>query len=162
MKQVFAEMSDPSVFQRMAIVVLILWGLMIVAVLVDLWTGIEKAKARREFVDSGGLRRTITKVGEYWRVLAMLLLEDVIGSIFPWYALPYASVLGTLAVILIEGRSVIENLRAKHSAAADIPDAIGRIIRCRDVKQAASLLRELRSLTGEREKTDPGETQVEP
>lgn len=147
MNEILLETLNIENLKRMLAVVLILWSLMIVAVLVDLWSGVEKAKARKEYVNSGGFRRTFAKVGEYWRVLAMLLLVDIIGNIFPWYSFPFASVLGTVAVIAIEFRSVIENLREKHSAAAQIPDMIGRIIRCKDPARAAELLQEVRKIT---------------
>ncbi len=146
MNEILLETLNFENLKRMLTVVLILWSLMIVAVLVDLWSGIEKAKARKEYVNSGGFRRTFAKVGEYWRVLAMLLLVDIIGNIFPWYSFPFASVLGTVAVIAIEFRSVIENLREKHSAAAQIPDMIGRIIRCKDPARAAELLQEVKKI----------------
>lgn len=146
MNEILLETLNIENLKRMLTVVLILWSLMIVAVLVDLWSGIEKAKARKEYVNSGGFRRTFAKVGEYWRVLAMLLLVDIIGNIFPWYSFPFASVLGTVAVIAIEFRSVIENLREKHSAAAQIPDMIGRIIRCKDPARAAELLQEVKKI----------------
>ncbi len=146
MNEILLETLNIENLKRMLTVVLILWSLMIVAVLVDLWSGIEKAKARKEYVNSGGFRRTFAKVGEYWRVLAMLLLVDIIGNIFPWYSFPFASVLGTVAVIAIEFRSVIENLQEKHSAAAQIPDMIGRIIRCKDPARAAELLQEVKKI----------------
>ncbi len=151
MNEILLETLNVENLKRMLTVVLILWSLMIVAVLVDLWSGIEKAKARKEYVNSGGFRRTFAKVGEYWRVLAMLLLVDIIGNIFPWYSFPFASVLGTVAVIAIEFRSVIENLREKHSAAAQIPDMIGRIIRCKDPVRAAELLQEVRKIAAPQE-----------
>lgn len=151
MNEILLETLNIENLKRMLTVVLILWSLMIVAVLVDLWSGIEKAKARKEYVNSGGFRRTFAKVGEYWRVLAMLLLVDIIGNIFPWYSFPFASVLGTVAVIAIEFRSVIENLREKHSAAAQIPDMIGRIIRCKDPARAAELLQEIKKIAAPQE-----------
>lgn len=143
MTQILNEFLNISSLKRLLAVVLFLWVLMLLSVLVDLWTGIEKAKARNEFVDSGGFRRTFTKIGEYWRVLVMLLFIDFIGNIFPWYHFPFASVLGTVAVVAIEFRSVIENLRAKHSAAANIPTMIQKIIKCNDVRHATELLADL-------------------
>lgn len=144
MNEIIIETLNLGELKRMLAVVLVLWLLMIVAVSVDLWSGVEKAKAENRYISSGGFRRTFVKVGEYWRVLLMLLLIDVVGNIFPWYAFPFASVLGTVAVIAIEFRSVIENLRAKHSAAAEIPDMMNRIVRCRDTADASRLVEEIR------------------
>ena len=145
--EIIVETLNVGSLKRMLAIVLALWILMFIAVLVDLWSGIEKAKARNEYVDSGGFRRTFTKMGEYWRVLAMLLLVDIIGNICPWYSFPFASVLGTIAVIAIELRAVIENLRAKHSSAADIPEMIKRIIQCTDREKASELFEEIKKVS---------------
>lgn len=155
MNDIIIEVFNVNGLKRMLLVVVILWLMMLVAVMVDLWTGVERAKAANEYVNSGGFRRTFTKVGDYWRVLAMLFIVDVIGNIFPWYSFPYASILGTMAVIAIEFRSVIENLREKHSAAANIPDMIKQIVQCKDVAKAAELLQQLKGIadTGSGEKT---------
>lgn len=157
MNELIIEVFNFIGLQRMLLIVVALWMLMLVAVMVDLWTGIERAKAANEYVNSGGFRRTFTKVGEYWRVLAMLLIVDIIGNIFPWYTFPYASILGTMAVIAIEFRSVIENLREKRSSAANIPDVIKQIIQCKDVAKAAELLQQLKGIadTGSGEKSLP-------
>lgn len=156
MNEILVETLNLGELKRMLAVVLAMWLLMVAAVLVDLWSGIEKAKARKEYVDSGGFRRTFAKLGEYWRVLAMLLLVDIIGNMFPWYSFPFASMLGTVAVIAIEFRSVIENLRAKHSSAADIPDMIRQIIQCTDRNKAAGLIEEIKKIEGIGKRDDTG------
>lgn len=132
--------------QRMLVIVFILWFMVFVAVCCDMWTGIKKAKALHEEVDSQGMRRTFSKASDYWSVMSMLLLLDFIGNIFPWYNFPYTSILGTVGVIYIELKSMFENLKAKRSAAADIPDAIRQIIQCKDVAKAAELLQAIKGI----------------
>ena len=126
--------------QQCALIIFIFWLIMVVAVLIDLWTGVEKAKARHERVYSDRLRRTVVKIGEYWRVQLMFLLFDVTGSFITAYNLPYASMLGTVCIVFIELRSVFENLREKKSSAADIPQALKDIINCRDIDKARELI----------------------
>lgn len=86
--------------------------------------GVNSARARGEVINSGGFRRTIGKLGDYWRIQVMALIFDVIGSCIPWYEYPYASMIVTAAIVLIEGRSVWENERAKKGNVAKLPAAI--------------------------------------
>ena len=124
-------------------IVLGLWVMTAVAVCVVLWAGTVSARARGEKILSGGLRRTFAKLGDYWRVEVMALLIDLIGSLIPWYNLPFASMLMTAGVILIEGRSVWENERAKRSNIAQLPDALRAIIHCTNIQEAEELLEKL-------------------
>lgn len=130
----------------MLIIIFILWAMVFVAVFCDMWTGIKKTKALREEVDSQGMRRAFSKASDYWSIMFMLFLLDFIGNIFPWYIFPYASILGTIGVIYIELKSMFENLKAKRSAAANIPDAIRQIVLCKDAGEAAEILRTFKGI----------------
>ncbi len=141
-----AEVLPVDMLAHKALVAVLLWLAMIAATLIDLWTGIEAAKARRDYIQSGGLRRTVSKIGDYWRVLAMLFIIDLIGGLMPWWNLPYTSMLGTVSIIAIEGKSVLENLRAKRSPAVGIPEMARRIIHCKDAASASALVQELLSI----------------
>ncbi|MEG1554766.1 MAG: phage holin family protein [Rikenellaceae bacterium] len=127
-----------------ATIIIVLWTLMIGVVMIDLWTGIDKARARAERIHSKGLRMTIAKIGEYWRVLVMFLFIDIIGVMLPWYVMPYASMICTLAIILIEIRSVIENLKEKKSSASHITEVVNEIISIDNSEKALSLLKKLK------------------
>lgn len=118
--------------------------LIIFAALIDLWTGIDAARANKERIRSKALRRTVTKTIDYLRVVLFGVLIDVLGLFFPWYALPYCALLCTLGVLLIEGRSVLENLRKKKSHAADIASMVGKIVQCIDEKDAQKIISELK------------------
>jgi hypothetical protein len=121
-------------------VILIVWTLMIVAVLLDLWSGVECARSTGEKPRSDKFRRTITKIGDYWRVLAFGLIIDIIASILPFYTLPYSSILVSVACILIELKSVIENSKIKKSAAARIPEIMTELLACTDKEKMLELL----------------------
>lgn len=140
----FIKTGNFSTIQHYVLVILVMWVVMAVAVCVDLWAGVNSAKARGEKIYSGGLRRTIAKLGDYWRIQVMALIFDLIGSCLSWYNLPYASIVVTAAIILIEGRSVLENEKAKKSNVAKLPDAIRDIINCTSAKSAAELLEKLK------------------
>lgn len=127
---------------RMAIV-LICWAFVFVANFVDFWSGRNTARAIGEHIDSKGYRRTFIKIGDYYRVLIFALLFDLIGSLFTFYKLPFASLLGSISVIAIECASVLENSRRKKSHAAEVPDIIKRIIQCATTKDGEKILAEI-------------------
>lgn len=128
---------------RMAIV-LICWAFVFVANFVDFWSGRDTAKAIGEHIDSKGYRRTFVKIGDYYRVLIFALLFDLIGSLFTFYKLPFASILGSISVIAIELASVLENSRRKKSHSAEIPDMVRKIIQCATTKDGEKILEEIR------------------
>ncbi len=143
----------PALYVKCA-VILIFWALMIVAVLIDLWSGVDRAKAIGEKSRSDKFRRTVTKIGDYWRVLAFGLIIDIIASILPFYNLPYASILASVACALIECKSVIENARAKKSVAAKIPELMAELLECTDKEKMAELLKKWSEL-GDKHKQEP-------
>lgn len=122
-----------------AAVIVATWVAMVLAVLLDLWTGVEKAKALGEPVESRSLRRTVAKIGDYWRMQAFALMFDIFASL--WLSMPFASMLCALGIMLIEAKSVFENLRAKRSPAAKLPKVIAMILRARSEKDAEAVLK---------------------
>lgn len=136
----FFTTGNIETLQYRALITLVCWGIMVAAVVIDLWTGIDKAKAKSEKIHSRILRRTITKIGEYWRVLVMFLLFDIVASFITAYNLPYGSMLGAVCILVIELRSVFENLGEKRSVASDIPDTLSKIVNCKDLAAAKQLL----------------------
>ncbi|MCL2291235.1 MAG: phage holin family protein [Bacteroidetes bacterium] len=105
------------------------WMLMIFAVLIDLWTGIERAKKCGERLKSNKFRRTLSKISEYWRVMLFGLFIDIILFVILPYHVPFGSIIFTLACCSIEAKSVIENLKLKKSAAANVPGEVLKILK---------------------------------
>lgn len=98
------------------------------AVLIDLSTGVERAKKCKERIKSHILRRTISKVVDYYRLLFFGVIIDVLGLAFVWYNLPYCAVIVAVGVVLIEAKSVLENYQKMKSAARNMPDVVRQII----------------------------------
>jgi hypothetical protein len=71
-------------------------------------------------------------------------LIDILGLAFPWYAIPYAALVVTLGILLIEGKSVIENYQKSRSAAAKVVDMISTIIECADNDTAEKIIRAIK------------------
>lgn len=125
--------------------------LVLLSVVIDLFTGIQAAKKCREKLQSHILRRTVNKVISYLTVVFFGIFIDVLGLCFPWYAIPYCCILCTLGVILIEGKSVIENhTKAKNPAAhvpetvMDIAEKLGKYDNLDSLKQALEILEKSR------------------
>lgn len=125
-------------------IIFICFILIIIAALIDLWTGVDAARKNHEQIRSKMLRRTVTKVLDYFRVVIFGVLLDVLGLCFTWYAIPYAAVLVTLGILMIEGKSVLENFRKKKSNAADIVDVIEEILECADSDTAQKIIKKLK------------------
>jgi phage-related holin len=121
--------------------------LVLFSVVIDLFTGIQAAKKCKEKLQSHILRRTVNKVISYLTVVFFGIFIDILGLCFPWYAIPYCCILCTLGVILIEGKSVIENhAKAKNPAAnvpetvMDIAEKLGKYDNLDSLKQALEIL----------------------
>ena len=114
--------------------------MIIFAVLLDLNTGINAAKKAKEKIKSRILRRTVTKIVDYYRVLFFGVMVDVLGLCFPWYDIPYLAIVVTLGIICVEAKSVLENYQKSKSAARDLPDMIMQIIKCADKEDAAKIV----------------------
>lgn len=114
--------------------------LIVVASFIDMWTGIDAARTMKEPISSRSLRKTVTKIIDYLRVLIFSVLIDILGLCFTWYIIPYCAILATLGVLLIEFRSVIENSKKKRSHAAEIVDVVAQIVKCATDKDAEKII----------------------
>lgn len=119
--------------------------LVIAACFIDLWTGIDAARKNKEKIRSKALRRTVAKVLDYLRVVIFGVLIDVLGLAFPWYSIPYLAILVTLGILVIEGKSVLENFQKKKSSAAHVLDAIETIVNCTDNETAEKIIKAIKS-----------------
>lgn len=131
-------------------VVLILgcWAIMIISTLIDFWSGTSTAKALGEKLDSKGFRRTVIKDADYMRIMLFALLFDMMGiSFLHFYILPFVTILCTISVLIIEGKSVIENSRRKKAHAAEIPDIVKKIIQAATKEQASKIVEQITNIT---------------
>lgn len=144
MDEIIAMFNLPDSLSRGIVIAFLLCVLVCAAALIDMWTGIDAAKTNKERIMSHGLRKTVRKIIDYLRIVYFFLLIDILGAIFTWYNLPYCAILATLGVLLIEGRSVIENSKKKKSAAGRVVDAVQEIISCVDSEKAKSIIEMLK------------------
>lgn len=114
------------------------------AVMLDLNTGITAARKCEERIKSKILRRTVTKILDYYRVLFFGIIIDVLGLAFPWYSVPYCAILVTMGIVLIEAKSVLENYKKMKSAAQEVPDMVNKIIQAVTTKDAKKVIKEIK------------------
>ena len=115
--------------------------LICIACLMDMWTGIDAARANKEKIRSKPLRKTGMKIVDYFRLIIIFVLIDILGLCFPWYNLPYGAVIGTAGVLFVEGFSVVENLRRKRSHAAQVADVAAKIVKCLTTEDAEKIIK---------------------
>lgn len=127
---------------RGGITIIFICSLLIcIACLMDMWTGIDAARANKEKIRSKPLRKTGMKIVDYFRLIIIFVLIDILGLCFPWYNLPYGVIIGTAGVLFVEGFSVVENLRRKRSHAAEVADVAAKIVKCLTTEDAEKIIK---------------------
>lgn len=127
-----------------ALFFIIACGFIFVSVMIDFNTGVKKAKALGEKIHSKGFRDSIVKFSEYIKVLYFGIVVDCALTLL-YRNIPVGVVLVCVAVCAIEFYSVVENLRAKKSSAAGVPDMLTKIIKASTKEEAFDLLEKLKS-----------------
>lgn len=120
------------------------------AILIDLSTGIKKAKALKCKIHSQGLRRTFTKLGDYLSIFYFGIIVDIAIHMVSKAYIPAGIALACLASCTIECISVIENLKARKSAAGQVPEIAQKIINAKNVKEAVDVINSIKELTEEK------------
>lgn len=123
------------------------------AVLIDLSTGVERARKCKERIKSRILRRTVSKLIDYYRLLFFGIIIDVLGLIFTWYNNPYCTVLIALGVVAVEAKSVLENYRRMKSVARDVPGAVEQIVEVVTSKKAEDVIDIIKDNNDDTERT---------
>ena len=126
-------------------IILACWVFVILANLIDFWSGTATAKALGQPLMSHGFRRTVTKIGDYVKLMMFALMFDILGSLLSFYIVPFASMLCTIAVLCIEGKSVLENSRRRKTSAAGVPGMINKIMQAATKEQSLKVLGDIAS-----------------
>ena len=121
-------------------------GLTFGAILVDLSTGVSKARALKEKVYSGGLRKSFIKLRDYLSIFYFGVIVDIALNLV-WKYMPIGLVTTCIAASAIELMSVVENLKLKKSSAARMPEMIAKIVEVKDAEGAAKVIEELKNLS---------------
>lgn len=94
-----------------AAIIGIMWLLVAIAICIDLFSGVRKAKERGEMRTSYGFKQTVNKIVLYYAFMLFSLLFDCIGMFF--FPLPFITFGSAAFLIFIEGKSVFEKAHDK-------------------------------------------------
>lgn len=94
----------------------------------DTISGIYTAKKTGEKLRSHRLRKTFEKMAVYWFFQILVGMVGVIFSLFPWYNLPYLSIIFAAMICIAEGRSMWEHSKRRKDGMAKIPETVQELI----------------------------------
>lgn len=103
--------GDYSTVRIEIAVIGIMWLLVAIAIVLDLISGVRKAKERGEMRTSYGFKQTVNKVVLYYAFMLFAFMFDCIGMFF--YPLPIVTFICAAFLIFIEGKSVFEKANDK-------------------------------------------------
>ena len=105
-------------------VVCFTWIVVIVAMLIDLYFGVKKAKELGEATSSEGFRRTINKATYYFALMGFAFLFDIFDVVTPYFfphplgSVPFVSIFVALG-LFTEAKSVREKAEDKARRRTD-------------------------------------------
>lgn len=91
--------------------VMIMWIIVLIAIIIDLISGLRKATVLGEIHTSYGFRRTVSKMVQYYGLLCFAFMFDVLSSLV--LPLSYFSMLASFFLVFIEAKSVFEKAQDK-------------------------------------------------
>lgn len=103
--------GDTATLRSQIAIVAIMWLLVAIAIIIDLVSGIRKAKERGEMRTSYGFKQTVNKAVLYYAFMLFGFMFDCIGMFF--YPLPIVTLIASAFLIFIECKSVFEKAHDK-------------------------------------------------
>ncbi|MFZ6038686.1 MAG: phage holin family protein [Bacteroidota bacterium] len=121
---------DWTHLQELLAVVSVLYVCVFVAVVIDLFFGVRRAKQLNIVRTSFGYRRTISKLTNYFGLMLMLSIADIVASVV--FKMPYFTVAGAIGIVLVEAKSVFENLKQQEKSIAEVQSVLLKILENKD------------------------------
>lgn len=100
--------GDFNAIQKEVYILAVPYAVVFIAMVLDLIAGILKAKKLGEARTSIGLRRTVSKFKDYYGMLLVATLIDILLSVIEPYNVPYATFASGIYLTFIEGLSIRE------------------------------------------------------
>ncbi len=91
--------------------IIIMWIIVLIAIIIDLISGLRKATLLGEVHTSYGFRRTVSKMVQYYGLLCFAFMFDVLASLV--LPMSYFSMLASFFLVFIEAKSVFEKAKDK-------------------------------------------------
>lgn len=135
------------------IVVAFVYFAVLAAIFSDLWAGIRKAKERGEFRSSFGLRKTIGKISNYFNMLFVVTIIDVLQMLLIMLlnvhtattlpAIPFLTIGGGIFACVIEVKSIYEKNSDKEKAKInETAKLLTEVIKNKDNREAITAILE--------------------
>ena len=115
-------------------VLAVLYACVFVSVLIDLFFGIRRATRQNIVRTSFGYRRTITKLTSYFGLMLMLSIADIAASVV--FKMPYFTVIGAIGIVIVEAKSVFENIRKEEKNIAEVQKILLKLFENKEEIQA--------------------------
>lgn len=111
--------GDYAAIINKLMVIGVFWSIVLLAMIVDFYFGIKKARQIGEVRSSEGYKRSVSKFNQYFAMLLFAFFFDAIVPFsyffeFPLSAIPFVSLLATVALVFTEGKSVYEKADEKQ------------------------------------------------
>lgn len=116
--------------KSLALILVVFYVCILIAIFVDLCSGVERSKRQGELRTSYGFRQTIYKIKDYYSVIMLFTLADIVASV--WFTMPFFTALGTIGMVFIEAKSVYENKKDLSKGIKDLPHALLHILKNKD------------------------------
>lgn len=131
--------KDWNQLELLLTVLVVLYSCVFLAVLIDLYFGVRRAKRLKIVRTSYGYRRTITKLTSYFGLMIMLSIADVAASVI--FNMPYFTVVGAIGIVAVEGKSVFENIRREDKNVEEVQKVLLKLFENKeDIKAFISFL----------------------
>ena len=131
--------EDWSHFNALLTVLAVLYACVFASALIDLYFGVKRARRLKIARTSFGYRRTITKLTSYFGLMLMLSIADVAASVI--FKMPYFTVIGAIGIVMVEAKSVYENLKQEEKSVEEVQKALLKLFENKeDIKAIISFL----------------------
>jgi len=145
--------EDWSRLNELLTVLAVLYACVFVSVLIDLFFGVKRAKQLKIARTSFGYRRTIIKLTNYFGLMLMLSIADIAASVF--FIIPYFTVIGAMGMVLVEAKSVFENLKYREKNMEEIQKVLLKLFENKEeIKSLIYFLNSQNQLNHEIERTE--------
>jgi len=141
--------GDWSWLKALLTIIVVLYACVFVSALIDLFFGVRRARRLNIIRTSSGFRRTITKLTNYFGLLLMLSLADIAASVI--LRLPYFTVIGAIGIVLVEAKSVFENIKQQDKSMEEFQKLLQLVFENKE--EIKSLITFLNSKSNEIERT---------
>jgi len=117
--------QDWARLKALITVLVVLYTCVFASVLIDLFFGVKRARRLNIIRTSYGYRRTITKLTSYFGLLLILTIADIAASVV--FNMPYFTVIGAIGIVIVEGKSVFENLKQEEKNIEEVQKALFKL-----------------------------------